>query len=123
VDGVRLAPLPVQQPRVPVWIGGDSRAALRRAARWDGWIIGVDDQQGDLVVTPEQLATSIATIHAQRTAPGPYDVAITATSRGPEDRVFAGYADAGVTWWLEHLHGYRGPYERLLARVTAGPPT
>src|SRR5262249_58145485 len=38
VDNVTLAPLPVQRPRPPVWIGGDSHAALRRAARWDGWL-------------------------------------------------------------------------------------
>ena len=31
------------------------------------------------------------------------------------------YAEAGVTWWLEHLHGYRGDYPALLARVQAGP--
>lgn len=39
VDGtVGLQPRPVQQPRPPVWIGGSSRTALRRAARWDGWL-------------------------------------------------------------------------------------
>lgn len=35
---VGLQPRPVQQPRPPIWIGGSSRAALRRAARWDGWL-------------------------------------------------------------------------------------
>ena len=31
VENVTLAPLPVQRPRVPIWIGGESRPALRRA--------------------------------------------------------------------------------------------
>ena len=32
-------PRPVQQPRPPIWVGGSSRAALRRAARrGDGWL-------------------------------------------------------------------------------------
>jgi probable F420-dependent oxidoreductase len=32
-------PRPVQQPRPPVWVGGSTRAALRRAAeRGDGWL-------------------------------------------------------------------------------------
>ena len=34
-----VAPRPVQQPRPPIWVGGSSHAALRRAARYgDGWL-------------------------------------------------------------------------------------
>lgn len=31
-------PRPVQTPRPPIWIGGSSRPAIRRAAAWDGWL-------------------------------------------------------------------------------------
>jgi probable F420-dependent oxidoreductase len=35
---LRCEPLPVQKPHPPIWIGGHSRPALRRAARYgDGW--------------------------------------------------------------------------------------
>lgn len=38
VSDCALTPKPVQKPHVPVWVGGDSEAALRRAARLgDGW--------------------------------------------------------------------------------------
>lgn len=34
-----VAPRPVQRPRPPIWVGGSSRPALRRAAaRGDGWL-------------------------------------------------------------------------------------
>ena len=37
-DGVRFAPKPLQQPHPPIWVGGRSDAALRRAARLgDAW--------------------------------------------------------------------------------------
>lgn len=120
VDGVRLAPVPVQRPRVPVWIGGDSRAARRRAARWDGWIVGGDNEQGEMTVRPDDLAPAIAELRGNRA--DPFDIALTGVSSAPDDPVFGGYAEAGVTWWLEHLHGRRAPYTELMARVAAGPP-
>ncbi len=36
-EGVAFEPKPVQQPHPPIWVGGNSRAAMRRAARCDGW--------------------------------------------------------------------------------------
>src|SRR5206468_3571094 len=39
VDGMQVAPRPVQDPRPPVWVGGSAPAAVRRAARLaDGWL-------------------------------------------------------------------------------------
>ena len=38
-DEVVFAPKPVQRPRPPILVGGESKAALRRAARLgDGWL-------------------------------------------------------------------------------------
>jgi probable F420-dependent oxidoreductase len=37
-DGIRCLPHPAQKPHPPIWVGGHSRAALRRVARLgDGW--------------------------------------------------------------------------------------
>ncbi|MBI3457587.1 MAG: TIGR03619 family F420-dependent LLM class oxidoreductase [Candidatus Rokubacteria bacterium] len=38
LHGVRVSPLPLQKPRPPLWIGGNSEGAFRRVARLgDGW--------------------------------------------------------------------------------------
>ncbi len=39
IHDMGMAPRPVQRPRPPIWVGGSSDAALRRAAeRGDGWL-------------------------------------------------------------------------------------
>ena len=55
VDDVTLAPLPVQA-RIPVWVGGGSRGARRRAARHDGWIPVTVDDEGRPCLTPDDVA-------------------------------------------------------------------
>lgn len=38
IDGLQLPAMPVQQPRIPIWVGGDLRRAgvRRRLTQWDG---------------------------------------------------------------------------------------
>ncbi len=53
----QMLPRPIQADGPPIWVGGRSPAALRRAAiLCDGWI--------SYVVTPEMFAESLATIEA-----------------------------------------------------------
>ena len=37
LHGLVASPMPLQRPRPPIWIGGASEGAYRRAARHDGW--------------------------------------------------------------------------------------
>lgn len=37
IDDLALDPRPLQSPRPPIFVGGNSKPALRRAARYDGW--------------------------------------------------------------------------------------
>lgn len=70
VGGFGARPRPVQQPRPPIWVGGSSRPAIRRAARADGWL-----PQG----TPRrEMPGQIAYLRAERERLGlalsPYDL-------------------------------------------------
>jgi probable F420-dependent oxidoreductase len=117
-----MRPQPVQQPRVPLWIGGESKPALRRAARWDGWIVGSIDEHCEVTKTPEELADQVAYLRAQRRTDAPFDIAIAGATESPADDQPRSYAEAGATWWLESIFGLRGSDEALLARIEAGPP-
>ncbi len=122
VDGATLAPLPVQRPRIPVWIGGESRPAMRRAARWDGWIASAFGGHGEVLRRPQDLARDVERIRRCRAEDSPFDIALIGQS-APGDRAMVGeYTEACATWWLEHLHGLRGSTQELMARVAAGPP-
>ncbi|HML09391.1 MAG TPA: TIGR03619 family F420-dependent LLM class oxidoreductase [Stellaceae bacterium] len=59
IDNMRMMPKP-QKP-IPIWIGGTSDAALKRAARLDGW-------HGSRA-TPEQAEPLVARLRAERPEP------------------------------------------------------
>jgi len=122
VDGVSLNPTPVQRPRVPIWIGGDTPPALRRAARWDGWIIGAVNEQQEMTKSPDRLAEQIAYIRQHRRTDAPFEVAMSGCSQANQRNMVAEYASAGMTWWLETLFGSRGSVEFNKARILEGPP-
>ena len=67
VGDVGARPRPVQSPRPPIWIGGSGRPALRRAARYDGWL-----PQGP--ATAEAIATIAALREAGGLADRPFTV-------------------------------------------------
>jgi probable F420-dependent oxidoreductase len=113
VEGVTLRPSPVQE-HLPVWIGGNKPASLRRAARWDGWLADSADPTG-MTLSPDDVARSIEQIGRRED----FDVAVLGQSdRGDP----VAYERAGATWWLENIHDKRGSIDEVLAMVTAGPP-
>jgi alkanesulfonate monooxygenase SsuD/methylene tetrahydromethanopterin reductase-like flavin-dependent oxidoreductase (luciferase family) len=99
----------------PIWIGGNSGPALRRAGRWDGWIPNSLEPHR-VTMSADQLAEKVGRIGRG----DGFEVAFNGYSE-PGESVGA-YAAAGATWWLENLHDLRGDADASLARIEAGPP-
>ena len=59
LSGTGFMPKPVQKPHPPIWIGGHTNPAIRRAAKYgDGWMpIGL---RPPAILEPEELAEKIA---------------------------------------------------------------
>jgi len=100
----------------PIWIGGNSAPAQRRAARWDGWIPDSAPPDGT-VMTPEDVARGVAAIGRG----DDFDVATSGNSDPGDASLCAEYAAAGATWWFEPVHDRRFDADGALARVKAGP--
>jgi alkanesulfonate monooxygenase SsuD/methylene tetrahydromethanopterin reductase-like flavin-dependent oxidoreductase (luciferase family) len=83
-----MRPLPVQRPRVPIWVAGvaPNRRPLERARRWDGYVpIG----RG---LAPDELAGYVG----EHPRPG-WDLVVPWPDGVPPDE----YADVGVTWLVQ----------------------
>jgi len=120
-EGTQIAARPTQEPRIPVWIGGWSRPAMRRAARWDGWIMSAIDENQAAWFGPDKLADAVGYLR-EHGAADRFDVAVNGTTAAGERGLAGEYADAGATWWFESLFGLRGTRAEMLERVVAGPP-
>jgi alkanesulfonate monooxygenase SsuD/methylene tetrahydromethanopterin reductase-like flavin-dependent oxidoreductase (luciferase family) len=137
LDDVAFAPVPVQRPRVPIWVGGNwpAKPPMRRAARWDGAapILKTQglDPAGDR--RPPQLdAATVREIDAflrgcreeAGRAAEPFDLIVSGSSE-PETAadVVGSIGAAGATWWQECAWDDRLERAKpMLRRVEAGPP-
>jgi alkanesulfonate monooxygenase SsuD/methylene tetrahydromethanopterin reductase-like flavin-dependent oxidoreductase (luciferase family) len=110
VDGVTLAPAP---ERLPIWVGGTSRNARQRAARFDGWFADT--------ATPKEMTTTPEALAAMLSGYSFGDVAVLGYSKPGQRELHEAYEAAGATWWIEQIHDGRGSVEDVLARIVAGP--
>ncbi len=125
VEALRLAPSPVQRPRVPIWTaaGWPRRRPVLRAARWDGVYLMQYDQDTGRMLAPGDVAQVAALVRAER-GDAPFDIAVNGVVDGQADpaRVVAELEQAGATWWVELPPGADEPVERYRLRIRQGPP-
>lgn len=131
IDDVIMRPTPVQQPRVPIWIGGHwpHKAPGRRAARWDGAVItttGIWEQPP----APGVIAEMHDYIQAHRDKAGlgdmPFELVVggsTPNNAGNARDTLGALADAGATWWDERFPIHLvGKFDAVRTRLEQGPP-
>jgi probable F420-dependent oxidoreductase len=107
LEGVEFLPKPVQRPHPPVWIGGRSEAALRRAAHLaDAW--------HPSHFTCDELRRWVPELHAEceRAGRSPHDVAVTSRRRLVRPGAATGEDTPDPDRILE------GPPEQIAATIT-----
>ena len=130
LDPVRFSPVPVQQPRIPVWIGGVLPAAgpVRRACRWDGMVPLRRSESPDGTVTlvgptPADIAAVRNQAWSARGTPEGFDLVVWADLErepGDVDLVAPAYVAAGATWWIESARPGPGWQAEAASRVSRG---
>ena len=114
-------PLPIQQPRIPIWIGGawPKKGPLKRAARWDGYF--TFKEEGDM--TTQDVITIGCAIKEDRGTLQGFELGIgghARTGNYQRDReTMQSLAEAGVTWWNEFLP--RRDSDQVKELIAQGP--
>jgi alkanesulfonate monooxygenase SsuD/methylene tetrahydromethanopterin reductase-like flavin-dependent oxidoreductase (luciferase family) len=112
VGEVICLPRPVQQPRIPIWIGGGypNEGPLRRAARWDGACLyratapGSTEDSGE-ALAPDEIRAVRRFVERRRTGSEPFDLVAGGPRRGDdwerERARIRACAEAGANWFGE----------------------
>jgi alkanesulfonate monooxygenase SsuD/methylene tetrahydromethanopterin reductase-like flavin-dependent oxidoreductase (luciferase family) len=131
LENVRHLPRPLQQPRIPIWIGGvwPNKRPMQRAAQWDGVCPigkGVSMTQQ---MTPEQAYECFQYVRLQQTeeqqghayARVQWGI-LEGKDRGYDMALVESYEAVAVNWWIENISWKRGTLQELRSYIRQGPP-
>jgi alkanesulfonate monooxygenase SsuD/methylene tetrahydromethanopterin reductase-like flavin-dependent oxidoreductase (luciferase family) len=128
IEKTTFNPKPVQQPRVPIWVGGKwpNKKPFRRGAKWDGVVPLHRSRNITESLTIEEIAEIKQYIEEYRTTDQPFDLCVSGVLPGKkpsEDKaILETYQKAGATWWIEFVYGSTGSVKENRERIRRGPP-
>ncbi len=142
VGEMAYQPMPMQQPRIPVWVVGawPRMKSMRRTIRWDGVIpfkmspdgksMAEDGNAFASGMKAEDVRDLCGFVNQERQAKTPFDVVLEGDlpeSRAEAAERIAPYAEAGATWWLDSMvwktyYKRPGELEPLMEIIRRGPP-
>ncbi|OBK23855.1 LLM class F420-dependent oxidoreductase [Mycobacterium asiaticum] len=100
IPKTKMSPAPTQP--IPILVGGHADAALRRAARLDGWMHGGGSQPDEL----DRLIARVKKFREEENKPGPFEIHVISTDAYTVDGIKR-LEDKGVT---DVIVGFRWPY-------------
>jgi alkanesulfonate monooxygenase SsuD/methylene tetrahydromethanopterin reductase-like flavin-dependent oxidoreductase (luciferase family) len=124
VRDVQISPRPIQQPRIPIWVGGGypKRGPLARALRWDGSCMY--KQEGHWM-QPEDIRSLRQRVIDGRGSADGYDITVGGGARWEDEKEQCAYMESvgaeGVTWWHEYLSPETGDFEVQREMIARGP--
>jgi alkanesulfonate monooxygenase SsuD/methylene tetrahydromethanopterin reductase-like flavin-dependent oxidoreductase (luciferase family) len=132
IDDVLFAPRPLQQPTIPLWVGGGwpRKAVLSRALRYDGICPYKFDPANpyrdadDRIMPKDVMRIRAAAVEQRGEAADGFDIVLLNQGRragdpaAERDRI-AELAEAGMTWAMEWVPA--GTEKQMKAAVAQGP--
>jgi hypothetical protein len=138
IDDVTFTPVPLQSPRVPIWVVGawPRMKSMRRVLRCDGIIpqkmggaaVPASPEEAWAMMSPDDIR-AIRVWLDEHGAPPSFDIVWEGDTPGDDparaNEIARTWADAGVTWWLEAV--WNAPrtcagLDGMRERITQGPP-
>jgi alkanesulfonate monooxygenase SsuD/methylene tetrahydromethanopterin reductase-like flavin-dependent oxidoreductase (luciferase family) len=134
IQPVQFLPRPVQQPRIPIWVGGfwPHKRPMQRAASWDGAFPIMNES-----IAPDTWRSIIDFVREQRQSEAHFDFVHGGPTSGenPSEawQTVEPYQEAGVTWWIETVDPWRFGWKwedrwsgeatkKMKERILQGPP-
>lgn len=124
VDKMSMLPVPVQTPRIPVWVVGvwPKQKSMSRVVNWDGII--PQRYKSMARMTAGEVREMKQFIDERRDTSTPFDIIVGGDTPGNNRekavKKVRPFAKAGATWWMES--GLTLSPDKLWSRIKQGPP-